>query len=443
MALWAARSLSRSLEMLLVPLLFLSDVTPHLTMTADPTEMVVSWAEPGESATLSRVRYGLSPDALVNVSTNASSVMVTLTEDMSTYDYCGKVTATHTLHMVRLHGLPPDTNIFYAADTVPVCDATRATDAVKNVSTFRTRPLKSAASLRFLATADMGDQASHPWTAIPEMVRLCAAEGSSAQPIELGLHIGDIAYNLDIEPRGDSYMAETAQMSATFPWMVAPGNHEADCNYTYANYRGRFAAQNLTGSPRGPNSDSSRWYSFELGPVHFAAIDTDAYGFDEVAPVLKPQYEWLAADLAAVDREATPFVILMGHRPMYCSATAAASSSRLGWPKQPDGMSKDAPPPDGYGDGFRAHGVHPPPWRPLDASAANGGGAPSCGVTTCCATACTGPTAAAASTGSSPSWPSTGWTSVTAARFQPRRSGRAVCHGSIPAAHGVCADIIR
>jgi hypothetical protein len=153
---------------------------------------------------------------------------------------------------------------------------------------------------------------------------------------------------------------------------------QADCNYTYANYRGRFLAQNLTASPRGPNSGSSRWYSFELGPVHFAAIDTDAYGFDEVAYVLKPQYEWLAADLAAVDREATPFVVLMGHRPMYCSSSLAASSARLGWPKQPEHMPKDTPPPKGYGDGFRAHRVHPPAWA---ASAMGDGiGAPSCGV---------------------------------------------------------------
>merc|ERR1711907_918690 len=29
------------------------------------------------------------------------------------------------------------------------------------------------------------------------------------------------------------------------------------------------------------------------------------------------QYTWLKADLAAVDRSLTPWVILMGHRPMY------------------------------------------------------------------------------------------------------------------------------
>jgi hypothetical protein len=208
----------------LVPLLLLSDAAPHLTLTAAPTEMIISWAEVGDTSTLSRVRYGLSPEALTNVSTNASYVMVTLTEDLSTYDYCGKVYATHTMHMVLLKDLPPDTEIYYAADTVA---SDGAAVAAVNVSMFRTAPTKPAASLRFFATADMGDQASHPWTAIPEMVRMCATEGTSARPVELGVHIGDIAYNLDIEPRGDDYMAETSvSMGATFPWMVAPGNHE-------------------------------------------------------------------------------------------------------------------------------------------------------------------------------------------------------------------------
>ena len=32
-----------------------------------------------------------------------------------------------------------------------------------------------------------------------------------------------------------------------------------------------------------------------------------------------PQYQWLAADLASVDRTRTPWVIVGGHRPMYTS----------------------------------------------------------------------------------------------------------------------------
>ena len=48
---------------------------------------------------------------------------------------------------------------------------------------------------------------------------------------------------------------------------------------------------------------------------------------------------------------------------MYCSAAAAQTSARLGWPKVADDAPPDAPEPPGYGDGFRAAGVEPPPWR--------------------------------------------------------------------------------
>ena len=153
-------------------------------------------------------------------------------------------------------------------------------------------------------------------------------------------------------------------MSSTFPWMLVPGNHEADCNYTYINYRSRFAAQNFTQSKI--NSKSSRWYSFDKGPVHFIAIDTDAYGFDEVAYILQQQYEWLESDLQSVNTTETPWIVLMGHRPMYCSSSSAVTTSHLGWPKQLDNMTKDTMAPMGYGDGFRSQGVHPPNWHQLD-----------------------------------------------------------------------------
>ena len=80
-----------------------------------------------------------------------------------------------------------------------------------------------------------------------------------------------IAYNLDIVPRGDDYLKGVAPMAEAFPWMMGPGNHEADCNYTYQNYNGRFAAQNVT-SANGVNSNASRYYAFNRGPVHFVAL---------------------------------------------------------------------------------------------------------------------------------------------------------------------------
>jgi hypothetical protein len=292
----------------------------HLTTTGIPTEMAVSWTEDGDVASgrLSRVTWGLTPGMLNATTVNAPTTMTTDTENLATYDYCGGTFVTRTLHMVLLKNLPPDTDIYYRADVV---NSTNAKVDFFGVSgsvpvRFHTPTLEPAPAVRFLATADMGDPVSHSWTAIPQMIKQCAyVEGESSElNFSLGIHAGDIAYNLDIPPRGDDYVNGVSPMASTFPWMMVAGNHEADCNFTYANYIGRFAAQNMTGSPHGPNSGSSRWYSFEQGPVHFIAIDTDAYGFDEVAYILAPQYNWLKADLAGIDREKTPFVVLIGHR---------------------------------------------------------------------------------------------------------------------------------
>jgi len=210
----------------------------------------------------------------------------------------------------------------------------------------------------------MGDQDTHDWASINEMVREskeCSAPDSDELPISLGLMIGDISYNLDLPPSGDNFMADMAPMTQTYPWMYGPGNHEADCNYTYANYRGRFAAQNLTSSSQGENSGSSRWYSFDHGPGHFVIIDTDAWGFDEVAYILDEQYNWLAKDLEAVDRKITPFVVLLGHRPMYCSSVTGQRGSHLGYPKQLNGWEEGkVSAPENYGEGFRKLGLKPP-----------------------------------------------------------------------------------
>lgn len=109
-----------------------------------------------------------------------------------------------------------------------------------------------------------------------------------------------------------------------------------------------------------------------------------SYGFDEVAYMLREQFEWLQADLQAVDRARTPWVVLMSHRPMYCSVSSS-KGAHLGWPKQAEqgeqeGEAAAAPaarPPPGYGEGFAAQGLLPPEWD-ADAAvyrpAAGGGG---------------------------------------------------------------------
>ncbi|XP_059434979.1 probable inactive purple acid phosphatase 1 [Corylus avellana] len=57
------------------------------------------------------------------------------------------------------------------------------------------------------------------------------------------------------------------------------------------------------------------WYSIEQASVHFTVISTE-HDWSQNSG----QYEWMKKDMASVDRSKTPWLIFMGHRPMYSSS---------------------------------------------------------------------------------------------------------------------------
>ncbi|KAG1677551.1 hypothetical protein FOA52_014449 [Chlamydomonas sp. UWO 241] len=61
-----------------------------------------------------------------------------------------------------------------------------------------------------------------------------------------------------------------------------------------------------------PQDNPPFWYSFEYGPVHFTVLSTE----HDVSPG-STQYAWLQADLQSVHRCATPWLVVLQHRPMY------------------------------------------------------------------------------------------------------------------------------
>ncbi len=72
--------------------------------------------------------------------------------------------------------------------------------------------------------------------------------------------------------------------------------------------------------------DSNYFFSINIGPVHLISISTEfyyflEYGFDQ----LNVQYTWLENDLIKANtlenRAQQPWIVVMGHRPMYCSNT--------------------------------------------------------------------------------------------------------------------------
>jgi len=125
------------------------------------------------------------------------------------------------------------------------------------------------------------------------------------------VHVGDMAYDMAEENgvRGDIFMEQIEPIASMVPYMTCPGNHE--WHYNFSNYKARF---NMPGDNR------NMFFSFDIGPVHFVSVSTEFYYFLNYG--LKPviaQYTWLEKDLASVDRSKHPWIVLFGHRPMYCT----------------------------------------------------------------------------------------------------------------------------
>uniref|UniRef100_A0A674PRI5 Purple acid phosphatase n=1 Tax=Takifugu rubripes TaxID=31033 RepID=A0A674PRI5_TAKRU len=166
------------------------------------------------------------------------------------------------------------------------------------------------------------------------------------------LHIGDFAYDMheDNARIGDEFMRQIQSVAAYVPYMTCPGNHEA--TYNFSNYRNRFSM---------PGQTESLWYSWNLGPVHMVSLSTEVYFYLEFGlDLLFKQYEWLRQDLEEANRPENravrPWIITMGHRPMYCSdddqddCTKFDSYVRLG-------RQDTRPPAPGLEDLFYRHGV--------------------------------------------------------------------------------------
>lgn len=168
--------------------------------------------------------------------------------------------------------------------------------------------------------------------------RKCLAADAHSRKIDIAIHAGDLAYALADHRgrRGDEFMMAMEQVAARIPYMVSAGNHEADDHPPFLQYAMRFqnmpAASSGTWTlalpaPAGETSvANSRFYSFDMGLVHFVAVDTEVYFADEddskESLLAERQRAWLRADLtdAANARSERPWIVVYGHRPFYCSA---------------------------------------------------------------------------------------------------------------------------
>eukprot|EP00466_Bigelowiella_natans_P010132 jgi/Bigna1/82342/fgenesh1_pg.91_\ len=169
--------------------------------------------------------------------------------------------------------------------------------------------------VRFVAIADMGafsDNAGASNSTISALmgeVHMRTIDRSK-DGFPLLIHAGDIAYTSGNQEVWDSYFEEMEVVASSGYYQVCVGNHEH--YYNFSGYLNRFAMPGETGN----YSVDNLWGSYDYGGVHFTHFSTEHS--------LKPdsdQIAFLEKDLAkaAENRASVPWIVVYGHKPLYCS----------------------------------------------------------------------------------------------------------------------------
>jgi hypothetical protein len=229
------------------------------------------------------------------------------------------------LHHATTGALLPSTKYYYRVGDEAL--------GISALQTFTTPPAVGAPGMSFAVVGDVG-QTEDSMSTLSSLLQEVHANSQLA----LLLHPGDISYADCQQPLWDYFMEHVASpLASSLPWMVAPGNHEAEVEVgtglAFTAFEARFdmpavmdakvkAAE--AGRHRPDECAPSDWsghydggnafYSFDAGPVHF--ISLNSYTDHGSASA---QYQWLSKDLDSVDRRRTPWVVAQYHCPWYSS----------------------------------------------------------------------------------------------------------------------------
>jgi len=137
------------------------------------------------------------------------------------------------------------------------------------------------------------------------------------------LHCGDLGYDLDDSDgrNGDAFLRDIEPIAAYVPYMVSAGNHERAYNFSHYKARFRMPFGRGDGQDAQHSNRDNHYYSFDLGPVHVVAWNSEAFFYPQYfdAAYADRMYDWLARDLRNTRRSKTPWIVAHAHRPMYCA----------------------------------------------------------------------------------------------------------------------------
>lgn len=138
-------------------------------------------------------------------------------------------------------------------------------------------------------------------------------------------HGGDISYAIGYEAVWDFFLDMLVPVASGALYLTTVGNHESDwpdsgTYFTGKDSGGECGIPVLKFLPQPSPPDKTKpwaapWWSYDVGLLHLVGMSTE-HDFS----VGSPQYQFLEADLRAVDRMKTPWVVFGGHRAMYLNS---------------------------------------------------------------------------------------------------------------------------
>jgi 3',5'-cyclic AMP phosphodiesterase CpdA len=270
------------------------------------TSFAINWRT-GDDTTASQLLYG-SDEALVKAA-DAAGDKVTLVKGHH-YLYASLLDSANPtrVHEAHVCGLSASTSYYYKVG---------GPGAWSDVYSIATAPaVGSSEPIRF---AVLGDSRNDPTTFAK------IEEAIAALAPDLQIFTGDAVATGVIQKDWDAWFeASTGKFAvqtllAKVPFMPVNGNHEN----LAVNYVAQFALpQHLAENEK---AQGEEYYSFDYGNAHFVALNDTP----ESGAVTGPQLEWLEADLAAVDRNKTPWVFAMHHRSLYSCGGSHGSDIQL------------------------------------------------------------------------------------------------------------------
>ncbi|MDW6059658.1 metallophosphoesterase family protein [Streptomyces sp. FXJ1.4098] len=291
----------------------------HLAFGADPrTQMRISWQVPF-AVKAPYVRIGLKPWEL-------SRKIEAEVRHLHTPSLSDKLPAVDQYYLhAALEGLRPGVTYYYGVghDGFDPADPRH----FSALGTFRTAPQK-AESFVFTAFGDQG--VSYDALANDQLLL--------GQHPAFHLHAGDLCY-ADTTGHGqktdvfdarvwDSFLAQTASVAASVPWMVTTGNHDMEAWYSPDGYGGQLARWSLPGNGPDPRK-APGVYSFTYANVAVVALDANDVSYEITANTGYTggeQTRWLDRRLGQLRAQpGIDFIVVFFHHCAFSTTSAHAS----------------------------------------------------------------------------------------------------------------------